>query len=118
LSLDGAPIPLQSTGEVETLTVRVKELETELQKSRNENVLVHKRLDTMEQMFQSFLGRNEDNSAATHASSLPVGTSASLQSLVGQNGINSAATFASIPPIGTSASPQAFMGFRSFARTT
>ncbi|AAF71981.1 Hypothetical protein [Arabidopsis thaliana] len=101
LSLDGAPIPLQSTGEVETLTVRVKELETELQKSRNENVLVHKRLDTMEQMFQSFLG-----------------TSASLQSLVGQNGINSAATFASIPPIGTSASPQAFMGFRSFARTT
>ncbi|XP_023644223.1 uncharacterized protein LOC111832113 [Capsella rubella] len=108
MSVDGASVPPQSTGEVETLGARVEELETELQKSRNENVLVQQRLESMEQMIQFFVGQNGIHQAA----------STSPQPFVGQNGVSSAATSASIPPSVFSPSPQAFMGFRSFARTT
>ncbi|XP_010493896.1 PREDICTED: uncharacterized protein LOC104771122 [Camelina sativa] len=76
MSLDGSAVPPQATEEVGTLTLRVQELEMELQKSREDNVVIHKRLDSVEKLIQSFAGPNGSNAAApsTPQTSMGVGS--------------------------------------------
>lgn len=55
--LDGSLASPQATEEVETLTCRVEELETELQKSRHDNILFQKRLEIMEKIVEAAFGQ-------------------------------------------------------------
>ncbi|CAA7037237.1 unnamed protein product [Microthlaspi erraticum] len=58
VSLNGSTVSPQATEEVGTLTRRVEELETELEKSRNENALIQKRLEGVEKLVETLLGQH------------------------------------------------------------
>ncbi|KAL1209342.1 hypothetical protein V5N11_034793 [Cardamine amara subsp. amara] len=72
MTLDGSPVFTQATEQVETFNVRVTELETKLQRSRDETLLFQKRLETMEKILLS-------GSAGPSASTPSGGTSTSSQ---------------------------------------
>ncbi|KAG7552200.1 putative transposase Ptta/En/Spm plant [Arabidopsis thaliana x Arabidopsis arenosa] len=72
---DGSLVPPQATVEVGALTLRVKELETELQKSREDNVLV--RLEAVEQLIQTLARQNGLDASSPPPP--PVGSSSSPQ---------------------------------------
>ncbi|KAG7610607.1 putative transposase Ptta/En/Spm plant [Arabidopsis suecica] len=76
---DGSLVPPQATEEVGALTLRVKELEAELQKSREDNVLV--RLEAVEQLIQTLARQNGLDASALPPP--PVGSSSSPQAPMG-----------------------------------
>jgi len=76
---DGSLVPPQATEEVGALTLRVKELEAELQKSREDNVLV--RLEAVEQLIQTLARQNGLDASALPPP--PVESSSSPQAPMG-----------------------------------
>ncbi|XP_024014716.1 uncharacterized protein LOC112088554 [Eutrema salsugineum] len=58
MSFNGSSVLPQTTEEVGTLTRRIEELETDLQKSHDENALFQKRLETVEKLVETLFGQD------------------------------------------------------------